>query len=76
MEIVCINNKDLKGRLESGLTIGKTYYAISDDKYRYNIIDDNNTNLWNYPRQWFKTLSEIRNDKIDKLLSDEVTNVI
>ena len=49
------------------LTIDKIYDVI---KYDYYIIDDSG-NKWRYPKELFKTLSEMRNDKINKLLEDE-----
>jgi hypothetical protein len=54
------------------LTFGKTYDVIkidSADNY-YWIINDSDR-LFNYPKKHFKLLSEIRNEKIDKLLKDE-----
>lgn len=51
------------------LTFGKVYevFEIDDDGYYY-IIDDNKNEVWWYPKECFKLLSELRNDKIDKLL--------
>jgi hypothetical protein len=67
MKIKCVENSHC-----SGLTIGKIYeiYEIDNDN-GYLIIDD--TNYINYYwKDRFKPLSEVRNDIIDKLLSDEV----
>ena len=53
------------------LTIGKTYNVIGINKYNnYIIINDNGIRGY-YPKEWFKLLSELRNETIDKLLADE-----
>ena len=53
------------------LTIGKIYEVIqlngNDD---YIIINDKGEKLW-YEKEYFISLSEIRNEKINKLLEDE-----
>jgi hypothetical protein len=65
MKIICIKNIGY----ERHLTIGKTYevinISINDD---YFIIDDDNDGCWLYRKSYFKPLSEIRNEKINKLL--------
>ena len=67
MKVKCINNKDKFGDIYL-LTISKTYDVIYvDENGDYSIIDDKGFN-WYYPRDWFKKLSEIRNEKIDRLL--------
>jgi hypothetical protein len=68
MKVKCIDNKNLNGNIVIGITIGKIYDVIGQDKYGYNIINDDNSKLWNYPEEYFRPLSEIRNDKINKLL--------
>jgi hypothetical protein len=64
MKVKCIYN-------DNGwfyLTIGKVYEVINiDDAGDYLIMDDDNDKLW-YLKKWFKPLSEIRIEKIDKLL--------
>jgi hypothetical protein len=63
MKVKCINNNYWKY-----LTIGKTYDVIHINyNGDYIIMDDDNDKLW-YPKEFFKPLSEIRNEKIDKLL--------
>jgi hypothetical protein len=52
------------------LTINKTYEVIEDGIYNYKIIFDNGNEWW-FPKIYFKPLSEIRNEKIDKLLKNE-----
>jgi hypothetical protein len=49
------------------LTIGKTYDVIDVTGNWYLIINDNGDKDWYY-KSSFKPLSEIRNEKIDKLL--------
>jgi hypothetical protein len=64
MKIKCINNNGFK----KSLTVSKTYeviYIYNDGDYE--IIDDKGNEFW-YPKDYFKTLYEIRNEKIDKLL--------
>ena len=67
MKVVCIDDNDGYNYL----TIGKTYDVINEDggeyDYGYYIIDDNNIKDW-YGEYMFKPISEIRNDKINKLL--------
>ena len=65
MKIVCINNENC----EDELTIGKSYDVIFEG-YNYMIINDNGYKWWCI-RSWFKSLLEIRNEKINKLLDDE-----
>ena len=66
MKVQCIRN----GEREKYLTIGKIYYVIDEDADEYLIIDDDDDE-WPYIKQRFKPLSEIRNESINKLLSDE-----
>jgi hypothetical protein len=63
MKVVSINKYGWKY-----LTEGKTYEVTEITEYgNYWIIDDNNDKRWCLKR-FFKTISEIRNEKIDKLL--------
>jgi hypothetical protein len=62
MKIKCIDKSHC-----SWLTIGKIYNVIDENEYKYLIICDENEELW-YRKIHFKPLSEIRNNKIDKLL--------
>ena len=64
MKVKCINDYWL-----FYLTIGKTYEVISENAWRYIIIDDTGEDN-RYLVEWFKTLSELRNEKIDKLLEE------
>ena len=73
MKVVYIDdNKDDEGNIIElpyyDLTIGKTYDVIKYDWDGYYIIinDTDYENL--YPKEWFKTIAEYRNEKIDKLL--------
>jgi hypothetical protein len=67
MKVVCIYNKGW----EKWITLGKTYEIIRiNEDGDYWIIDDENDELW-VAKEWFKSLSEIRNEKIDELLNDE-----
>jgi hypothetical protein len=65
MKVVCIDNKDC-----DYITIGKTYEVININEYEYNIIDDCGDDYWDYDIEFFKTLSDIRNEKINKLLGE------
>ena len=49
------------------ITFGEIYEVIEIDNDCYIIIDNINDKLW-CPKEYFKPLSEIRNEKIDKLL--------
>ena len=65
MKIKCINDRRY-------LTIGKIYDVIKEDRDDGDyLIIDNDGGEWWYEKKLFKTLAEIRNDKIDKLLEDE-----
>ena len=64
MKVKCIKNNGLKNYL----TIGKTYEVININYFGNYIIIDDNCYHTSCPKRVFKTLSEIRNDKIDKLL--------
>ena len=57
------------------LTLGKTYDVIDvidedEDYWYYIIINDKDNQTW-YEKEYFKPISKIRNETIDKLLSDE-----
>lgn len=51
------------------LTIGKIYDITNyaKDNCWYSVINDRGSEIW-YEKELFKSLSEIRNDNIDKLL--------
>ena len=63
MKVKCIKN----GGFLNLLTVGKTYEVIGKVNYSYEIMNDNGFENW-YRIEWFRTLSEIRNEKINKLL--------
>ena len=67
MKVVCIRNNTWAG----GITIGKIYdvikLSVNDGDY---IIKNDRDEIWHYPKKWFKLLSEIRNETIDKLLGE------
>ena len=66
MKVKCIDSK----HWEKLLTFDKIYEVISISKCDdYEIIDDNNFQWW-CEKVRFKPLSEIRNEKIDKLLAE------
>ena len=63
MKVICIDNIPWVNKL----TIGKTYEVININEYdQYFMIDDDGYGTWGSKR--FKTLSEVRNEKIDRLL--------
>lgn len=65
MKVKCINNDGYGG----ALTLGKTYDANYIDKYKcYELIDNFNIKDLYSPLR-FKPLSEIRIEKIDKLIN-------
>jgi hypothetical protein len=78
MKVKCICNKNY----EEELTINRLYDIINcmkDDNDEYEksyyekirksyLIKDDNNHIFYYPKSCFKLLSEIRNEKIDKLL--------
>ena len=69
MKVKCINMGYQKDTYN--LTIGKIYdviYIYGDGDYI--IVDDSGDDMW-YPMEYFKSLSKIRNDTINKLLEDE-----
>ena len=63
MKVVCMDDYYIS------LRIGKTYTVIKEDLNGYAIINDYNVDCW-YNKKFFKSLSEIRNEKIDKLLEE------
>ena len=64
MKVKCINNNGI----EILLTVGKIYNVIKiDNDGDYGIINDLGSNCWFF-KEYFKPLSEIRNERIDKLL--------
>ena len=64
MRVKCIDNQQL-----CDLTTGKTYEVVDEYNNCYFIINDNDKKYWGYPKEWFKSLSEIRNETINKLLA-------
>ena len=73
MKVICIGDKNPDGYKYDNITIGETYDAIERKLYRsvFYILakDDVNVDV-SYCTNVFKTISEIRNDKIDKLLGE------
>ena len=69
MKVKCINNK--QGFWSTRIAIGKIYEVIGEDERRYTIINEKGNIDWFYPKDWFRLLSDIRNEKINKLLEDE-----
>ena len=65
MKIVCIDNKNCA----FNLTIDKIYNTYDDDLCNYYMYNDGG-HFHYYPKEWFKPLSEVRNEKIDKLLEE------
>ena len=66
MKVKCIENDGWN----NFLTIGKFYEVTEEDDAGYIIIDDYGGECW-FPKECFKTLSELRNETINKLLEDE-----
>jgi hypothetical protein len=63
MKVKCIKNNNWIFHL----TVSEIYNIVDINDSYYKIIDDIGNERW-YPKKWFKTLSEIRNEKIYKLL--------
>jgi hypothetical protein len=61
MKVKCITNINT-------LTIGKIYDIINYNNDGDYIISNDNGYKFCYPKEWFKPLSEYRNETIDKLL--------
>lgn len=55
---------------EGNFTLGKIYDVIDYEDGTYTIIDDYGMKYNGYPDEWFKPLSEIRNEKINRLLNE------
>ena len=66
MNVKCINNYKCRGEL----TISKTYDITNMTFDFYYLLNDHGHHCW-YEKKLFKTLSEIRAEKIDKLLEYE-----
>jgi hypothetical protein len=66
MKVKCINNKYYDDRL----ALDKIYEVIAETTYYYQIIDNTFQKTW-WNKKWFKTMLEIRNEKINKLLEDD-----
>ena len=63
MKVKCLRNDWV-----CSLTIGKTYEVIHEYYGDYYLINDDSEE-YPYTKRWFKPLSEIRNEIIDKLLN-------
>jgi hypothetical protein len=68
MKVKCIDNTNPYGVKYINITIGKIYNVFKKDPHYYWIMNDGNCDEISYPKKCFKLLSEIRNEKIDKLL--------
>jgi hypothetical protein len=80
MKVICISVQDptqiglMNNHSYGFITIGKWYDVLGEDLYtqndmsipEYNIINDNN-DLTNYPKQCFKSLSSVREEKLISL---------
>lgn len=67
MKVKCIGNDDDW----LNLTIGKIYEVIGEDEWDYRISNDRRGDENWYEKIWFKpAVSEIRNDKINKLFGE------
>ena len=64
MEVVCIDNE--RGWWKN-ITIGKVYDVLIIRNDSYEIYNDNKNNI-SYSKDLFKTIPEIRNEKIERLL--------
>ena len=64
MKVKCIENNGRKY-----LTVDKTYEVIAIYNNDYRIIDDDG-DKYLYSKELFKSVSEIRNDTINKLLEE------
>jgi hypothetical protein len=64
MKIICTDNKNY----ENDLIIGKIYNAIYVSKYNFYMIKDEANWQNTFDKKLFKTLSEYRIEKINKLL--------
>ena len=60
--VVCIDNFNYMYHI----TDGKIYNVIEEDAFFYTIFDYKDY----YPKECFKPLAEIRNEKINKLLGE------
>ena len=63
MKVVCINSKDC-----GTLTTGKTYDTYQTLKTIYYIKNDFGI-IFGYDRSYFKSVEDIRNEKLDELLN-------
>ena len=79
MKVVCINNKGnedvftlnkIYDNHYNYITISKIYDILEETKDGFRILNDDDCDICCYPKECFKLISEIRNDKIDKLLAE------
>lgn len=69
MKVKCrYNGGSYNSIIGNDLTIGKTYEVVANFDNRCAIINDSDFEDL-YPKHWFISLSEFRNEKIDRLLS-------
>ena len=68
MKVACVNNKGF----DKYLTKGKIYEVleIRKDYGEYYLINNNNKTKSYYYIEWFKPLSEYRNETINNLLEE------
>ena len=67
LKCICNQYSD-SGRVCELLETGKIYDGHWGNFDDYYLIDGSDGLLYAYSNEWFRSLSEIRNEKIDKLL--------
>lgn len=64
-KVLCVNNKHYNGYYY--ITIGWTYYILSEKEGNVLVINDALVKTW-YPKNYFKSFEEIREEKINDIL--------
>jgi hypothetical protein len=70
MKVVCVDSERIiSGKNSPLLTIGGQYNVVDEDNDCYYVIDDTNSVRF-FRKTRFVLLSEIRNHKLEEILSD------
>jgi hypothetical protein len=69
IKLKCVDNKYISGQCYSAFIIGEIYCGFLHSSGEYYLIVNRGL-LLSCPTYMFKTLSKIRNEKIDKLLNN------
>jgi hypothetical protein len=71
-KIVCIDTRtDYVNEFYENITFGKVYDAEEQFYVNSYRITNDVGKIWSYPMKWFKSLAQLREERINQILDDE-----